>query len=203
MKNRNQLLKNVVCPLCCLIPQNYIWRHKSNLKVTGINMHALYPDMLPYTDKTKPLFNAPGQQNGQMFVLLQVAVNPNIVATVLRNTERDWKKGVYEKEAKQIAGFDVYHPMRGGGFDHLIGKLDNGQDFFFNCSVLEEKPFKTYPYCDTTIMLTPKISINYSFARDLLPQWQQINQHVIILIARFRQEGAQYAQQQKLNAGEH
>jgi hypothetical protein len=49
----------------------------------------------------------------------------------------------------------------------------------------------------------PKISITYHFARDLLPQWQQINQQVITLIERFRQEGAQYAQQQKLNSGEH
>lgn len=185
-----------------LIPQNYIWLHDSALKVEGVNMHTLYPDMLPYTDKTKALFDEIGRKNGKMAILLQVETNPNIVATVLRNMEGDWKKGDYQKMETRIEGFDVYRHVSGkkGGHDHLIGKLDNGQDFFFYCNQAMQVP---YPSCSTTIPLTPKISITYHFARDLLPQWQQINQHVIALIERFRQEGAQYAQQQNLNSGDH
>jgi hypothetical protein len=187
-----------------LIPQNYIWLHKSALKVDGVNMHTLYPDMLPYTDKTKALFDEIGRKNGQMSISLQVAINPNIVATVLSNMKGDWKKGDYQKLDTRLEGFDVYRHVSGKqrGDDHLIGKLDNGQNFFFYCS-RSMPTMVPSPSCDTTIMLTPKIKIHYIFARDLLPQWQQINQHVITLIERFRQEGAQYAQQQKLSSGEH
>ncbi len=173
-----------------LIPQNYIWLRQSALKVDGVNMHTLYPDMLPYTDKTKAVFDEVGRKNGQMSILLHVTTNPNIVASVLDRMKSDRRRGDYQKLETHIEGFDVYRQVGGSkrGNDYLIGKLDNGQDFFFYCSMPTTVP---YPSCDTTINLTPKISIHYTFARDLLPQWQQINQHVIALIERFRQEGAQ------------
>lgn len=187
-----------------LIPQNYIWLHDSALKVDGVNMHTLYPDMLPYTDKTKALFDEIGRKNGQMDILLGVTNNPSIVTTRIRLAESDWRAGDYQKLEARIEGFDVYRHVSGNkrGDDHLIGKLDNGQDFVIYCS-RSMPTIVPYPGCDTTVNLTPKIEITYHFARDLLPQWQQINQHIITLIEHFRQEGTQYAQQQNLNSGEH
>jgi len=177
------------------IPQNHIWSRDrwSGGKVSGVNMQALLPDFLPYTESTKKQFDRLGVHD-KITLLLSRHNTPVSYGTVTRMSRAD----VYGRiivdygtgRARGLVSNDYMYgldkidmtPPRVGGKELYVAANGGGSEYWVECSHDGSVPF---PSCSTWLEYSERVAIRYTFSRSYLRNWKQIDAAVVSFIKKF------------------
>ena len=166
------------------VPKAYIWdpsAWKGGAR-DGINMHALLPDLEPYSEKNKAEFDSPGL--GKVVTFL-VHHNDN---------GRTAKKKVFERLMAMMIDPASAKPYEFGLIhysyseqhkrekDFLVHKEPSGVVHFFDCRQEGTAP---YPSCRTYLDYNDHVYVEINFSRHYLKDWKDIEAKVLSLIATF------------------
>lgn len=176
------------------IPKAYIWYRPAwkGGKMDGVNMHALLPDFKPYSQETKAEFERLGHGNKIGFLL---EYSPHQLSRA-QFFERRYPADSIKRAKNGPFGFHMFQlPPKGFVGEEIYYRyLEDGSFFFLECST--NKKHKS-PGCSGSTSLGDGFFVDYSYSRDYLKDWQQIEQGLRDLIYRFEVTPASIAPTQK------
>lgn len=177
------------------IPQNHIWSRDrwGGGKVSGVNMQALLPDFLPYTDLTKKEFDQLGW-NDEISLLLTQHNTPGSYGTVTRMRRAD----VYDRitadygtgkartlvQSKYMFGLNKIDmtPSRVTGKELYVADDGGGPRYWTECY---PDGAGRSPSCSTWLEYSERVAVTYTFSKRHLREWQEIDAAVVRFIQKF------------------
>ena len=167
------------------IPQGYFMSgrmKREKVKVSDATLWALLPDMKPYAQNTKQEFEKLGY--GKV-VLIGVGAREDRprLPEVYQRIKGRYSELVSNENMKRI-GLELYREP-GGHWDELMVHLDGGNvTYIMQCMLLGNRPS---PSCKVHMDYSDEIYVRYTFGRDHLEQWQEIDAKVRKTLRHFEQ----------------
>ncbi len=167
------------------IPQGYFGSgglRREKIKGSRMQIRALLPDMKPYAEDTKQEFDKPGWGR-EISIGLGVRESRPSLAGVYERIKGQYSEPVSSEEMSRM-GLALYRDPR-RHWDELMVHLEEGKvTYMAFCKLLENMPS---PSCDVYMDYTDDIYIDYSFARDHLEHWREIDGGLRELLRHFEQ----------------
>jgi len=161
------------------IPKAFIW-YRPNWrggKQHGVNMHALLPEFKPYSKETEAEFKRRG--HGRV-ISMQLAERGSYLPAK-KLFEMMLKEAVGDEGGGPF-GFRMYRISSPWNSDLFFRYLDDGSLYFINCKSIESA---LSPSCSRTIYLGEDHIVKYTYSRDYLEDWQEIDAGVLDFIKGF------------------
>lgn len=164
------------------LPANYLWSYtKTENKdfVKEANFHMLYPGAEPRTSKNKYLFDGVGRGGGRLVLFV---IKPKAGMDFM-NGYHQTEKEAQDKNQITKLGEWLQMPLIGNIF-LLKNKSTSNREIYIECYTAGEHI--KFPSCKKYFALTDSTYVYFTFSKNKLEEWQQIENELAKLLHRSR-----------------
>ncbi|NIJ40220.1 hypothetical protein FHS78_000475 [Parvibaculum indicum] len=169
-----------------LIPENYT--RYPNQRGGGvrreIDMHALWPDMAPYSAEHEQDFANNGPASDVIFFSLKETSTPLSSDKRLKNIYSKYL--VSPEPEKDATGLDRFAFRENSGYGDqfmLVGQDADQHTLLITCD--RDMPLVESPNCSRTLLVAPNLELTYRYKRTHLKDWAEIDRRIRALAASF------------------
>ncbi len=163
------------------IPKGYVWAYDrgKNGTIIGANLHALYPEFEPKTQKNNDVFEQIGRGGGRVITFLINGPNEgrSISEIIIKRLNENKEKNKDFKKGK----FYIY-PVRDEKKELMLLSPNGHDEVYFYCGKENSVPF---PSCRVRFYFNEDIYISAVFSKTLLDQESEIIDGLETLINSF------------------
>ena len=179
------------------IPRNYIWSPVSELRngqTSGVNLHALLPNLTAPSKATVERFKAPGWGDKITIVVRtqRMEGDANTVNAASMNPRETFERFVRGATNQADFNYGLHRLTAPRATDQtkdvFVGKKETGEFHWLLCSRPKEV---VAPSCSSQIDLSKHVAVLYTFSIEYLGNWKQIDSDVAALIRSFQKQASQ------------
>lgn len=163
------------------MPVSYLYNRKSweGGKTKAVNFDAVLPDLRPYSQGARSEFEKLGYHNK---VILMIHARETHV-TVPRGFENNKQRFAFKGYIDKLSGLQLFSAADQLDRQEMYAKLEGDRVVYYAiCAKVEVSPS---PSCQSFIDYADDLYINYSFGRQHLNNWQELEQRVRELMRSF------------------
>ena len=169
-----------------LIPENYTRypKQRDGGRQRELDMHALWPQMAPYSAQHEQDFADNGSSSNVIFFSLRETSTPlssdkrlkNIYSKYLATPEP-------EKDPTGLKRFTFRENSGYGDQFLLVGHDADKRLLLLTCD--RDTPLVESPNCSRTLLIAPNLELTYRYKRTHLKDWETIDEKIRALVASF------------------
>ena len=169
-----------------LIPENYT-RYPSQRgggEQREMDMHALWPDMAPYSAEHEQDFANNGPRSDVIFFSLKETSTPLSSEKRLQN--------IYSKyllsptPARDETGLERFAFRKDSGYgDQFLLVGQDGEHHMLLITCDHDAPLVESPNCSRTLLIAPNLELTYRYKRAHLEDWAAIDEKIRALVTSF------------------
>ncbi len=182
-----ELITSIMANKKLVIPKAYAWHYKS--QVNGhkdrVMLEVLYPDMEPYSVKNRGEFYGTGWSRRIKLTIVDADSPESVMRrfdNVYNNDYKDQPSGsyndltIYTRKEESDDGF--------GAELYVLNDRYN-PDYYLVCDKSDGYKFPPNPSCESSIFIEEGFIIKYTYSRNYMKDWKNINRGIKSLTRSF------------------